>query len=606
MFTLFYCGLLAGSSVCFWNELQDATLLPRILFAMLWLLAFAPIWVKYIWDKPVEVKLPDLFFCSYVFFHALSVKQALNAPEAIFETEKILTVFISYMLFRIGLTQKLITEAALLKTLAFICLGYGLFGVSQLNSLIDIARPEGDNLYAINALAGHKNLYSGLLVTTSCLLAILAITEISGWRYFASTLIVFQLIMLIVLQTRSAFLAFIAAILIIAVLGIFVNNIISPVFIKKAALPTALVVGGVVLFLFYNGTFSSLYDRLNVANYLNSDTGAERLGLWYKSSFLLRDHWLWGVGARNWVLVYPYYTFKGMFRMMYLNVSFLQPHNDFLWVWCELGVLGFVSFVGMLLSFLYNSLKGIAKATQLPDKVILILLSAYVVGFMVFSFFDFPKERMEHQITLALCFSLISYRTTNNSQGFKVKPTISKLFITLSIVVLAVAFWGTYQRMKADSLFNDMMAASNRGDNESVVLLVDKMETPFSELTPIAFPKYWYKGVALYSLGKYDEAYNCFKIAKQQSPYNPNVLNNLGGLQTYFKHYNEALTTYKETLRINDKNDDARFNTAYTLYQLGRYQEALDTVEKVWSNKAKKQEFVQIISQARDSVNNIK
>lgn len=604
IYTTFYCLLLAGSSVCFWNNLQDATLLPRVLFAFVCLLLFSPLWYRLLWNKPLELHLPDLFFSGYVFFHFLSIIQAINRPEAFFESAKIFMVFICYLLFKEGLLQNKVSASALLKTLFFVCLGYSLFAISQLVDLSRMATLEGDNLYAINALAGHKNLYSGLLVTTSCLLGILVITENGIWRYLSGGIILLQAILLLLLQTRSAFLALLAVAVVLAV-GLFFQNQKSalPVF-KKLILPATAGFIILIAILAANGTLTSFYNRLNFAHYLTSDTGSERLALWYKSAYIIQDHWLTGVGARNWMLVFPYYSYKGMFRLMYLNVSFLQPHNDFIWVWCELGIGGLIAFTGIFLSFFYRIITSVKTLANSNTRFILILLLAQQVGFMVFSFFDFPKERMEHQITLALGWALISYYTNKSGYTIKLKTIAVNILVMASILLLFFNTTGVWQRMKADSLVRDLLAASERGDNQSVILLVEKMETPYSNLTPLSFPKQWYKGVAYYALGKQDLAYQCFKEAKKHSPYNPNVLNNLGGMQTYFKHYDDALDTYKETLRINDKNDDARFNTAYTLYQLGRYQEALDSVQKVWSNKAKKEEFVHIISQALDSVNN--
>lgn len=604
IYTAFYCLLLAGSSVCFWNNLQDATLLPRILFAFVCLLLFTPVWYRLLWNKPLELKLPDLFFTGYVFFHILSIAQAINKPEAFFESAKIFMVFVCYLLFKEGLLQKMISVNTLLKTLFFICLGYCFFALSQLNNLSQVTTLEGDNLYAINALAGHKNLYSGLLVSTSCLLGILVLTEKGIWRYLASGVILLQAILLLLLQTRSAFLALIVSIVVLVAGLVVVRQKNAFSVLKKLLLPAVAGVVVLIIFLVANGSLEAFLNRLNFAHYLTSDTGSERLALWYKSAYIIEDHWLTGVGARNWMLVFPYYSYKGMFRLMYLNVTFLQPHNDFIWVWCELGIFGLIAFIGIFFSFFARIINTIRNAVTINTKAILLLLFAQQAGFMVFSFFDFPKERMEHQIVLAMSWAIISFYTAKNGFTVKLKPIAVNVLVLVTVAVLLLNTAGVQQRLKADSLMRDLLAANERGDNESVVILVEQMETPFSTLTPLSYPKQWYKGVAYYSLGKRELAYECFKEAKKQSPYNPNVLNNLGGMQTYFRHYNDALETYKETLRINEKNDDARFNTAFTLYQLGRYQEALDSVQKVWSNKPKKDQFVQIISQALDSVNN--
>lgn len=598
---IFSVGLLAGSCTVFWNSMIDATLVPRVFFAAAWLLLFSPFIYRLFSDRPLEFDIADLFFGTYVLLHLVSIVQAINKPEAYYETAKMFIVFCCYIVFKQVLNKKLFPPEHLLKVLIFVCAAYFFYALLQFNNLLAYAKPEGDNLYAITGFCGHKNLYSGFMFITSCLLGVLALRVNGAWRYASIIVMGLQLVMIFMLQTRSVFLAVLVAIMVIAV-GIFLMGEKVLSMAKKGALPAVGVILLVIMFFYLNGTLHSLVNRLNVSNYLKSDTSIERLTVWYKSSLLLADHWLLGVGARNWAIFYPKYSLSGMFRPQYLNTVFLEPHNDFLWVWCELGILGLLAFLGLFGAFVFalvNKLR--CGAFDLKNKYVLLLLLAQQLGFLVFSFFDFPKERIEHQVLLVFSWALISYFAAAQLKTFKLPAALTRPFLYISFVLLIVGTVIMTARLQGEYYVRPMLAAEQTNDSKTMLELARVSNNAFSTLTPLSVPKKWYEGLAAYAMGDNQLAYNCFLEAKQQSPYNHHVLNNLGGMETLFQRYDEAFKNYNEALRINPRNDDSRFNIAYTLYILKRYNEALDTLQAIKTNPEKRQQFINVISDAKQA-----
>ena len=600
--TLFVLGLLVGGCFCFWNKLEDASLLPRIFFVAAWLLFFSPVAYKIFMQAEIKFHLADAAFLLYVVMHFLSIVQCINKPEGVFASEKIFLAFFCYLVFRVSLQQKIITEVILLKGVALVCSVYFIFSLFQLLNLIVEGKASGDYLYAITGLTGHKNLYSCFLFLTSIFLLIIAITERGLWKMFCMTLIAAQLTMIFVLQTRSIFLALAISSFVSAAISIWVFGSRGIALIKKIVLPLILVLVAVILFYAFTGNLHSFLDRFNIFQYADSATGAERRFVWYKCRMMIHDHWLVGVGAGNWMLIYPSYSINGLFRSQYLNTVFLQPHNDFLGVWCELGIGGLLALLTLFVFLLLHLVKKIRQQKVFQQQLIHLLLFAQLIGFLVFSYFDFPKERMELQMLLVLSLAIIATRIEAGVKVFTLKRKYASASIVLCYLIIGASALGLVYKMKSDSLTKKLLAAKERGDNKSVLLLAQLMQNPFSNLTPLSVPHKWYEGVAAYELKQYQEAYDCFSIAKTQAPYNHNVLNNLGALEGYYQHYDKALNYFHESLRIDNKNDDTRFNVAYMLYQLKRYDEAIDTVRKVWSNEARKQEFIRVISASRDSI----
>lgn len=115
-----------------------------------------------------------------------------------------------------------------------------------------------------------------------------------------------------------------------------------------------------------------------------------RLGTWLQTLDLIRDHWLIGVGTGNWDLVFPRYAQE---RALAGGAMFFRPHNDYLWILSELGIVGglLVVWVGyVLLSTGIRCLTGAAEAEEGALVLAMLIGTAAVAGH---AFFSFPKER---------------------------------------------------------------------------------------------------------------------------------------------------------------------------------------------------------------------
>ncbi len=594
---IFTGGLIVGCGLLYWNQLMDSCLMPRIVFGAIWILIFLPLVFELVRGGNGRVNALDLFFGTYVIFHFISIPQSLVMIEACYEALRISLSFFIYIIFKSALQQGKVKEDFLIKTVFVIAMVQLGFGVSQLIDLISIMKPEGDNLYMINGISGHKNFLSAFLFTSSFLMAVGAVKWKGIWRLTSFVFIIAALIMIFMLQTRSVFLSMLVsgAVMVTLLVLIGVKNL-RYLLLRFSAIFIILIVFLSVYGL-YTDSLLSIVERLDVSTYLRSATGLERLSVWFKSSLLLKDHWLWGVGGRNWTIVYPGYGLSGMFRMQYLQTVFLQPHNDFLWVWCEHGIFGIIAFVGIFVAAFTSLFKKIRTTTNHSDRLILVLLFGWQAGFMVFSFFDFPRERMEHLMLVSLCWSIIAHRTHPTDLFAFEKQKLNTAYVGTALLVALIVL--TSARMRSESFIKELNAAESSKDIRLYAQLAATYNTPLAPLDQVAVPKFYHEGVAAYALGDFQKAHECFQKAYELTPYNFNVLNNLGGMETYFQHYDKALNTYSEALRINPKNDDTRFNVSYTLYLLQQYDSALAVLQPVWSNKARKAEFDSIIIAAK-------
>lgn len=205
--------------------------------------------------------------------------------------------------------------------------------------------------------------------------------------------IIFILIGIYLSHTRSAYLA-------TAFIGLlYVLYFLLNLRFLYVAL-TILVLGSVGGFVFYN------YSILNVENFdqnskekswrdlTQTDSQAERLLLWEKTISMIKENPLLGVGFQNWKYQLPKYSLEGL-RNEKNEVNVQRPHNDFLWIAAESGIITLLFYLFLMAYLVYVGIK---------TKNILVLV---VFAFLIDSVFSFPKERIVHTLILATSIGII-------------------------------------------------------------------------------------------------------------------------------------------------------------------------------------------------------
>ncbi len=100
---------------------------------------------------------------------------------------------------------------------------------------------------------------------------------------------------------------------------------------------------GVLLFILFSQYQNLITSRLGSEGRLEEKSTSERLASYQESWQLIKNNWATGVGLGNYTLA--------LNRQMPGQKSFYyQPtHNVFLLVWSEIGILGLLFFVGLII-----------------------------------------------------------------------------------------------------------------------------------------------------------------------------------------------------------------------------------------------------------------
>ena len=236
----------------------------------------------------------------------------------------------------------------------------------------------------------------------------------------------------------------------------------------------------------------------------------------------------------------------------------------------------------------------IRSAHSLPKIEPYILLSL-LIGYCIIAFFDFPKERIEHQLFLGFFFATLFHYYHN--EGFltiKVSVVRKSMFTLLIAAGIFVGF-----QIKGEYFTRQSIIDRSSKNWEGMVNNLDKAESLFYKLDPISISTNWYKGLAYFYQGKLIEAKEEFERALHITPNFQYLLSDYGSCLVLLEDLTPAINVYKRALFINPKYEDAMFNLSYTLALDGQYQEAIKVLDGVTENPTRKVEFLSKINDLR-------
>ena len=191
--------------------------------------------------------------------------------------------------------------------------------------------------------------------------------------------------------------------------------------------------------------------KLENTTALNASGGGERLMLWDAAIKMLENNLILGVGAGNYKSKYSFYRkqanrvpfFSGITEALSKGGNqsdgsevVYRTHNEFLQIAAELGVIGIIIILSILISIVYLIINNIATSV---NKAVL----AGIIGFLVSSSLSSFSFRW---IPCGLIFFLIITLTLNKSDlTYNLNIRFSKKYIIILIGALLLAFFRTTQ-----------------------------------------------------------------------------------------------------------------------------------------------------------------
>jgi O-antigen ligase len=552
---LAFTSILFISSLFYTGLVLDFTHAPRffLLSALLSLYTLIFVQPSMLASRPTAVSIAYILLCLWSFSSAL---WAINPHEVWFVSAKwvcVAAIFhLAISLYRYGIAMER-SVSLLAMALASISVGLVLLQWREID-LYGISMGTESPLYYITSTSSHKNLVSSFLFFLLPFILVVRFPKRSIISYLRVLITVGIIGAQLILKTRTVWLATCFALVLIGILVYRIYAREMAVRTRRIIIATAGLVLAVSVYI--------CIDYLPRTNLANTDSIQERILIWHNTMLMIQDHLLMGVGAGNWQIHFPQYSLEGIWRCDELNVSFQRPHNDFLWIMSELGVVGILLQLFVWIGALYRGFKRLGQLSLPHQQLQLgVFISFYIAGAIVL-FMDFPIERAEHSIFMALGTAYLFTRVDTNIAATTAPPNsyTGQCLKYLIILILCLATYIAFQRIRGEYFTKQIYTAKIRKDSRSVLRNVHSARSFAYSLDPVSLPVIWYAGTAFIQENNVDAALGCFKLAHTAHPYQRNVLNDLA--TGYLAKNNPKLAEkyYQEAIRISPRFDEPALN----------------------------------------------
>ncbi len=573
----------------------DVALVPRFLCLSAVLIIGIFLFFKTLSQKKItELRWFDTCFLIYYLASATSLFWALNTAEGIFAVQRIFAILIVYLILRFLLSEygdKALRIVFISNVVVTIIVLGGVFW--QMSDSPTIFRLAYREFTAITGFSAQRNLLCSFLYLT-LIFNILFTVQLKQQtpRIACFGLIALQIFILLLFQTRAVYVA-------LAVSGLlFVIGFqwITRFFNFKKIIVFAAVVAGLIglvwaRFYFYDDDFIVYLRNFDVRQYLGSSSANQRFQIWKQTLLLIQEKPLTGIGVGNWEIFFPKNGLSGVVPAD-KDIFFQRPHNDFLWVFSETGVLGFLAYAGMFFVAFYTGFKSLKNAAKNIRLNIWILLSG-LIGYILIANLSFPLERIEHQIWLMLLFAvLFFYGKNTNQHSFKLPFKIDvRVLLALVLLGLSLNLVMAYYRYQGEKAMRIVYRDST--PNAEKKRLLAQAQSTFFNLDHTGFPLPWYAGIVASTEGNYSQANTHFTSAYRLNPYNYKVLADLASTNGQLKNYPAAKQYLLEAHKINRNNQATIFNLAVLYYNLKDRQAAIEWANKLQNTYPRKRELLE-------------
>jgi tetratricopeptide (TPR) repeat protein len=419
----------------------------------------------------------------------------------------------------------------------------------------------------------HANVLSECMVFAFPLTVFGAIIGRKVARILCCAGLISSFFLIVTLKTRAIWVGFIIASIFVFLL-LLKNNYIKPLLNKMKLYKISLLsIMTVMLILTIGYIYHDIKDFSDHLRTLANLDSSGRTIIWAKTIQIIHNHFWFGIGLGN----FRFYLSKTF------GAFFQRPHNDYLWILSETGILGLLAF----LSICFFVLKKIFKNTKLLSGEKLFINYCVLFGFIAYlvdSFFAFPKERPYNLVFLAF-FMAIPYSTSPK------KPMTSLNFKLTAIGMAIIAsFFLVFNCFRYDGERILKAVVSNKDPTLKERIEIIRSIKPWAyKADPFSIPVKYYEGMALLGIGNVHDAKECFSQAYTTYPFQPDVLLNLGTACEVTGERNKAKQLYKEAIQADWSDVRPKINLAVVEYKDGEWEQSAGIIRSIDTNAVKKE-----------------
>ncbi|MCM8818203.1 MAG: O-antigen ligase family protein [Candidatus Omnitrophica bacterium] len=561
-FEIFYwTGIIiffAGGILLNFQFAYDYTIIKNLMgFLFCIFLSIYYIYKRKEFEFSIFVYLPLIFF-------AWILISAFYAPFK-FESAKSLENYILYFLIFI-----ISSNLKIDKKIFYVWITSGIIA-----SIIGIFQFYGPRHYPISTF-GNPNFYAGhiIMVLSLTLSNILNYKEYKNeklgkfFSYIDILSLFFCLWGLILTNSRAAIMAFILTIPFM----LYLNNLEKKGILKYVGL----LITVFFIILYYPKIL--LWYRTNIRFYI-----------WQGTWKLIIKKPILGWGLGNFIFYYPYFRIKEYFLQPESRNVTNHPHNEYLEIWSETGLIGFLIFLSLILFLIINFIKK-----KESNKLLFVGIIGGIISVLLDNIFSTnmrnPSTSMYFWFLIGITFQYFK----REKVPFEVSQLIWYIIFLTSVVlfifhsfyrILPQVYFKMSESIKELISYEEKMGRKIYEDSFRIKLYKECIENYHKAcaLNPNDY-EIWYKLAYMYGkVGDYKKARDIYlKINNYLFPHYAKTDANLGTIYIKMGNFEKALQYYKIAEWFNPYDVDLLCSIAsiYIIYY-NNIESALNYIKRV-------------------------
>jgi tetratricopeptide (TPR) repeat protein len=295
-----------------------------------------------------------------------------------------------------------------------------------------------------------------------------------------------------------------------------------------------------------------------------SDRG--RFAMWRHTLEMIADYPMFGVGLDNWEFIYPLYD-KGDPEGKITGASEpVRPHNDYLWIASELGVVGVLSFLWLV----FSAARLAGTALHSDDyyvRVLAVCSGMGLVALLGHGLFSFPKEQ---PATAGLFWIHLCALSVLSRERGSCQRTFWTIYLP-AVLISGFAILLNLRHVAFDISFNRARAYAER-----------QQWLPAGRLMDLALDQGAFDHRASFLKARYiqhalspESAIVAYREALEFHPNYAHTHHNLGVLQAVTNAWGPAIDSYKRALEIRPGYTQARIHLGNAYIHTNQVEDAI-------------------------------
>ena len=461
-----------------------------------------------------------IFYSLFFIWAAISYFYAINPTESLVNIPRHAnTLFM--MLYLYLFLYQLPNKYNFVVWVIFIILGIEVYSV--LSQALEIYQSTGNiDSGKLKGVTANRNITAfSIVVKLPFILLILENVKKRSIKLLVFLMSVFSIFSITIIASRASFIA-----VGLVVLGYTLIQCYNYFYFKKNTLyKLGYIVIPIVLSLFFNqfifankNSSANVISRAATIKVDGSDNSINQRLRYYEDvlAHIKKSPFL-GVGIGNWKIKsidYDKNDIKGY-------IVPYHAHSDFIQLGAELGVLGFLLYLGIFISaifLVYKLIKSGALAEK--EKVYVFMLLIALGVYTIDANLNFPIARPQVLSTFALILALIgiNYNKSRKQNNLKIQhfgigfPIIGILIMIPSVSITNI----TYKSLKAQML---ILQDFNSNKYNLPLNQIETFIPPLPNITVTTIPMKAIKARYYFHYKKYDKALALAESAKEANPY---------------------------------------------------------------------------------------